>query len=210
MTGMAFARVKYLDDAAQLVSSASPSTSAFLQARIDGLVSGRISSNAAQELSNDEKAHYTTLSIPKDRHLDVCASCGFPSLATSLRVESRRRSKSKQTRISSTAEKRVFVECPSCGAKAFHTLPNQPKKRKSGAEPTSADEASMRKALSSKPEQAEAELSKSSETPRTSNRKRTKSGKGNSLSAILARSKQQAAHSSQGFGLDLMDLMKSI
>jgi predicted Zn-dependent protease len=49
-------------------------------------------------------------------------------------------------------------------------------------------------------------------TPKTSracSRKRVQARKGSSLSAMLAKSKQDATSSNSGFGFDLMDLMKS-
>jgi hypothetical protein len=212
MANATAARLNYLSDAAHLLALSSPSTAAFLQSRIDGLAAGETAFDAAPDPRAATGADYqdATLPLPKTRHLDICTSCGSLLSTQSLHFEivNDRRLKGSGTG-SELSTKRLYAECRKCSAKTFQDLIKPEKAKKQKRQPkagTTEATTTMRLEHSAVPKTEEAMATK---TANASSRKRAKGRKSNSLSAMLAKSKQDTASSSQGFGLDLMDLMKS-
>jgi hypothetical protein len=210
MTHPAAARLNYLNDAAHLLALRSPATAAFLQARIDGLAAGFIALEAAPDpfRAHQKSAHkVSALPLPKTRHIDICTSCGYMLSLQPLRLEmhgSREKNNVQQSSIQST--KRLYIECSECGAKTYQTVvqPDRVKKHSKKESPAAQDKVFPISGNTLRPKLQDSIATKPAST---SSRKRTR--KGNTLSAMLAKSKQDAASSNNAFGLDLMDLMKS-
>lgn len=189
-------RLKHLNDAAHLLQSTSPSTAAYLQARIEADLWDSILTNDSAATRGLNRAQQRTLHLARTRLYEICSACGhmYSRLAvTKLQAD---QALSKQGN--------PFVACQAC----FRTTRLVP-------EPVATEERPAKKpkqdVLSAKPGMPASPMSKdliAKAAPATTMAKKQKGRRGNSLSAMLAKSKQDAAGNQAGFGLDLMDLMK--
>lgn len=188
------ARMRYLQNSAQMLLSASPETSAFLMSQVN-------------QLKFDHEILPSQTQRPS-----ACGACGsimIPGQTCSFEKEAcksgRRRAKSKRPIIDDGVEKStisttsIVYKCNHCGRKTRHRFP---------VSSTTALRKGSRQVLkssSSLPATASAAVEKQTTT---SSKKRARARKQGGLQALLAAKKENGA-SGSGFGLDLMDLMKS-
>lgn len=197
------AQLRYLNDSAHLLAASAPRTSAFLMSRCNSLM---FESNLQQSES---------------QRLQVCRACGnimVLGMTASRRVcgtQLKLRGKEPQAKTSATQdEKVVLYDCELCerqtqqifrypgtkasrnlSSKSFGRLPVAIQKASSSMEFTSTSMASIASMNSS---------------ANISSKKRAKVRKQGGLQALVARKKEiDAGVSGGGFGLDLLDLMKS-
>ena len=195
-------RLQYLNNAAHLLNDRSPHIAAFLQTRIDGLVSGSIVC--------DETTSNTILSDAQERNLEqlrtqkcrICHACGHMSsiASTEANVDATGPSEAPKHRD------RPSYVCHACNSRTYIEPPVSRLENEKGSRKRIEKLDPKRSellALSSTDSSPKPVLSSSAGIS-----KRPKNKKGGSLSAMLAKSKQDAATKKTGFGLDLMDLMK--
>lgn len=191
-------RLEYLNNAAQIVNSQSPGIAAFLQSRIDAIVSDGFTSDASADAKVLANHELEILSRKRNEKHHICGACGH-MLAKSSEIE--------KTASSTALTMDACFECPKCNARTdrsrtrFPKDQTPPRKDVQGpsAKPTSAQEEVKSKPIDVKPKIA----------PSTTVVKKPRAKKGASLSAIIAKGKQDASSNKRDFGLDLMDLMKS-
>jgi RNase P subunit RPR2 len=175
------ARLKHLDHASHLLHASSPSTSAFLQAQYNKV------------------AHENDVAVPEERKRKVCVSCGAILIPG---ITSRTSTVKKNPKRINSVGKKAFIECQKCNARIEYTVePATPKKMKASRKDSLAPKAlaNVSSDLHSVGKQLLENTSKKRKRPR----------KSNSLQALLARSKAEAADSTNtGFTLDLKDLLK--
>jgi ribonuclease MRP protein subunit SNM1 len=187
------ARLRYLNDSAHLLAYSAPSTAAFLQSRYNKVL-------------EDEGE-----SVPDARNREICGACGFNMLwnpiylPAKLEPESKKQKKRQQKAHDATDEvkKRVLL-CRMCHSKTQFNLPIARRTRRAAKFNISlpaAAPSTPAAAILNPPGKASSERGGST-------RKRAKGRKQQSLQAMLAKSKAEAAAMQPGFGLDLMDLMK--
>jgi ribonuclease MRP protein subunit SNM1 len=189
------AKLKHLNDSAHFLAFSAPSTAAFMQSRYDRIV--------------DEEGAV----VSDSRRREVCSACGFNMLwsptylPVKLEMESKKLKRSNRD-VSSRPDgtKKTVLSCRMCHSKTEHELPVAKRARRASK---------LRKihltTESNKPSDvlAQNKINKpSSDSHANAPKKRAKGRKQNSLSAMLAKSKAEAASQRTGFGLDLMDLMK--
>lgn len=208
-------RLKYLDEAAHVLALASPETSSFLESQYSYLVA-----------END-------LTPPDSRKKDVCGACGtilIPGLSctitqeTNLPLGPKKKGSNVEKRTASKdniPKKMKIYSCSRCSSKT--RLPIQSTKARMNApKPAKASTAASSTttvAASAQPTEAKSSAATNAAVPvsappnpapaaaNASSKKRAKARKGG-LQALLANSKKDTG-SSKGFGLDLMDLMRS-
>jgi hypothetical protein len=187
-------RLQYLNEAAHLLHSSSPSTAAFLQSRIDELISGEMHFRETSPAKGSTEKQHAALASARTRDFNVCHACGHMA------------NKPSQSLISGDdlSASDAYTECPVCFSKSYPSLFQEsisttPARRTSVAtDPASKDTCQHKPAVSI------------AKAPATSIRSmKAKGRKGGSLSAMLAKSKQNATSSKPGFGLDLLDLMST-
>ena len=190
-------RLKYLNEAAHLLNTSSPTVAAFLQTRIDALVWDDGPSLDEMHATTLTDQQFSALEQARTRRHHICGACGHMSDTPTqdATVQDSSRSVGAQ------------VVCSKCGAKS--TI--QPPDRHVEVENKQAKKRTQHSGRSNN------QTTPSDSTPvhsvpgavQTSGiSKKPKNRKGTSLSAMLAKSKQQEASKQTGFGLDLMDLMK--
>jgi ribonuclease MRP protein subunit SNM1 len=184
------AKLRYLNDSAHLLSYSAPSTAAFLQSRHDQVVT---SEHAA---------------VPDTRGREICGACGFNMLWSPLHLPVRlepelRKCKRADGEASSKSNgtKTAVLSCQMCHAKTEYKLPAAGRDRRSSKFKRTHHSAELKTAPIPPGGTSTADT-------HTTPRKRAKGRKQNSLSAMLAKSKAEAASQKTGFGLDLMDLMR--
>ncbi|KAI5837144.1 hypothetical protein DFP73DRAFT_324212 [Morchella snyderi] len=188
-------QLRHLWAASHLLATTSPSVSAHLGARLL-----RISSQKG-------------INLPDSVERGVCNACGTVAVwGINSHVSKQRKGKDKAMM--------VFV-CQMCGRSRASAVPLAKRRRGSRARQSKLKAAATIAAppppLPTKAAKAEVGVAQSSgkaaeaqSLANANSRKRAKSRKGNSLSEILkAKKQQQQASSGGGFGLDLMDLMKT-
>ncbi|KAK7536176.1 uncharacterized protein J3D65DRAFT_406832 [Phyllosticta citribraziliensis] len=196
------ARLRFLDDSARLLSFGAPETSSFLEAQHDRLL-----------VENG-------MAVPELRRREVCGACGtilIPGHSCRILQERKqpaavqdngangRISKQKGTRKAvkgGDGKEKVYV-CSKCHSETRIPLPT-PKARMNKMKKGTHDAAA---------ETSESGVEPVAERPVSSvanvgSKKRAKARKGG-LQAMLASSRKENKPASQGFGLDLMDLMRS-
>jgi hypothetical protein len=187
------ARLRYLNDSAHLLSYSAPSTAAFLQSRYDQAVT--------QE----------GIAVPDTRGREICGACGFNMLwnpsyrPAHLEPEIEKRTGGKAS-PKSNKSKTSMLSCRMCHSKTEYELPVT--KRIRGASKLGRTNLTAELKTTSDRQGGNSVGKSSADTPFTTARKRAKGRKQTSLSAMLAKSKTEAASQKSGFGLDLMDLMK--
>ncbi|KAK5149316.1 hypothetical protein BJ546DRAFT_834404 [Cryomyces antarcticus] len=206
------ARLKYLHESAHLLATSSPAISASLESQYDKLV------------------FENGLDVPESRRREVCASCGnimAPESSSHVVQEkpipARIKRKGGSTGTSSALkharpDKIVVYQCNRCNSKTRFAAKGPPPVKTASILVTRTPSAQH------SPSPASALPSSETSTPKppndlqsatnglnASSKKRAKARKQGGLQALLARSKNEgrAGPPSSGFGLDLMDLMKS-
>jgi hypothetical protein len=189
------ARLRYLDDSSHLLAYSAPSTAAFLQSRLN-------------RLADEENA-----GLPDARGREICGACGFNMLWSSIyppvhpKIENKKRQKASDDGPSKSKEtKRTVLLCRVCHSKTEYQLSVAKKAR--GASKLRRTNLPPTTKMPSFDQKVDNASKPSSDAPIHTPRKRAKGRKQNSLSAMLAKSKAEAASQKAGFGLDLMDLMK--
>jgi RNase P subunit RPR2 len=192
------ARLRYLNDAAHVLTLSSPSLAAAFQARYDHV------------------ADENEVNPPDSRAREICSACGHNMLSTAMytassrnksgTIQHKRMRKNETKGNTPTKDKTVVLECRACLAKTEIKLPAAKRSRSSSGRIAQTETAS------SSPINAIPTPSRAASTqgpPTQNSRARAKRAKSrNSLHAMLAQSKEQA-QSDKGFGFGLMDLMKS-
>ncbi|KAK7549489.1 hypothetical protein IWX49DRAFT_36969 [Phyllosticta citricarpa] len=205
------ARLRFLDESARLLSFGAPETSSFLEAQHDRLL----------------VEHGMT--VPETRRREVCSACGTilipgysckvlherkrPAAAQRKGLEGRIAKQKDARKVSNCddGKEKVYL-CSNCHSETRVPLPaarariNKAKKGIQAPLPE-AQASSSETSTTAGPSAAVAEKGLSS-TANVSSKKRAKARKGG-LQAMLANSKKESKPASQGFGLDLMDLMRS-
>jgi RNase P subunit RPR2 len=189
------ARLRYLNDSAHLLAYSAPSTAAFFQSRYNQLVDRE------------------DVAVPDARRREICAACGFNMLWSSMyppvhpEVQNKKRQKPNGAAPSKSNEtKGTLLSCRMCHSKTEYQLPVA--KRTRGASKLRRADLSPLAKTPSLHQELDSTSKSSLDTRTHTPRKRAKGRKQNSLSAMLAKSKAEAASQKSGFGLDLMDLMK--
>lgn len=208
------ARLKYLHKAAHVLAMASPETSSFLESQYSHL------------LAENE------LAAPESRRREVCGACGtilIPGLSCSVTQEMgqpgrprkrsskvEKRETSNRGKDSSSCRTKIY-SCLRCSSKTQLQIPtskarmNTPKSGKALVGDTSipvvAASAQTAAAKSSGATSVAPSPTPAPVVGNANSKKRAKARKGG-LQAMLANSKKDTS-SSKGFGLDLMDLMRS-
>lgn len=210
MASSSTARVKYLNEGAHLLAINAPTTAAILQYRLNALESGDVAFDAVLDPNHESQGQSTDISLPKFRHLDVCSSCGFQLSTQGLKLAKRVKRTSADSRSpGTTPKKQLYIDCAKCNAQTFEHITRTSEKRHRSSSKKDAITASVPPSKQSKHTIVSTAIEKT-ELPKidaSNSRKRSKTRKGNSLSAMLAKSKQDAASRNNGFGLDLMDFM---
>lgn len=208
--------------ASHALAITSPAVSAHLMARLLKLPSN------PTEIGHQACAACGTIKIPglnchvhtSNNHTPKRKALNGPKAATKQKEVTPRRSRGYRVR-GETSNLRVIYECQTCGRSTTKEVP--PAKRKSmnrvrsgfaSENPGSLPAADV---VSSTTINVRPSPKYSAPMPsqNAGSKKRTKSRKGNSLSDILAKKKQDSSRGSGrgngvgGFGLDLMDLMKT-
>ena len=192
------AKLNYLNDAAHVLTLSSPSIAAAFQARY-----GHVT---------DEN----NINPPDTRAREICHACGHNMLSTAIYTASSRDKSGKKEhkripnhetkRNPPTKDKTIVLECRTCLAKTEINLPAAKRCRPSAGRKTQTETTSSSH-LSSTPTPSRAASTQG--LPTQNHGAKAKRAKNrNSLHAMLAKSKEQA-QSDKGFGLGLMDLMKS-
>lgn len=190
------ARLRYLNDAAHLLTISSPSIASAFQARYD---------HVADEHDMDP---------PATRAREICCACGYNMLSTAeyTAISQSKGGKkwNKRLRKDGTKgdlpmkDKAIVLECSVCLAKTTIELPAT-KRLKTTAGRTSNKTSASAKSIPTPSRAASSQPQLSTQNGRAK-AKRAKNR--NSLHAMLAKSKEEA-QSGRGFGFGLMDLMKS-
>ncbi|KAK8251820.1 hypothetical protein IWZ00DRAFT_252335 [Phyllosticta capitalensis] len=205
-------RLKFLDESAHLLSFGAPETSSFLEAQHDQLL------------------RENGIKVPESRRREVCGACGTILIAghsckvlldrrqppaEQMKGAKRRKPESKVAPSSDfvNRKEKIYV-CSNCHSGTRVTLPAlkastfKVKKGVAASAPAPDVRASSTESGNvSTPGPSVAEKSQSG-TANVSSKKRAKARKGG-LQAMLANSKKESKPTSSGFGLDLMDLMRS-
>ncbi|KAI9821919.1 MAG: hypothetical protein M1827_002501 [Pycnora praestabilis] len=175
------------------------------------------------------------LILPDARGQQICGACGnmmilgwtgHISMQTQTPLRQRKKpaktqrgaiNKSESHPIVSKAERRMIYECSLCSRKTEHPIYRRSKQRPSESKRlyavtlASSQQASAMPASSmASPEPIPGAFKQGSNN--ASSKKRTKARKQGGLQAMLAKRKEEAAKndtSGGGFGLDLMDILKS-
>ncbi|KAF2430577.1 hypothetical protein EJ08DRAFT_238450 [Tothia fuscella] len=184
------ARLRYLNDSAHLLVYAAPSTAAFFQSCYD-------------KVAEDED-------IPASdaRRREICGACGFNMLYSPLYLPITLKSEIKEKKVGEDPKderQQRVLSCSACYSKTEFNLPVAKHTRGASkartSAPSAASDANSASTITARV------TTKESSAP-AGVRKRAKGRKQQSLSAMLAKSKAEAAADKSGFGLDLMDLMK--
>jgi hypothetical protein len=183
-------RLHFLNEAAKLLKSSSPVIAAFLQSRIDEVAR---EDSLFDEGSNSKALTDQQLAVLdqiRNRNLDVCRACGHMSAQSPWSDDS--------TSILDP------IVCQVCNSRSHPALLPEVK---DAQETKQASSAPAPPSPAGNPPKPMDQIAKAQATP--TGVKKAKGRKGGSLSAMLARSKQSGTSSQPGFGLDLLDLMKS-
>ncbi|OMP88319.1 hypothetical protein BK809_0003076 [Diplodia seriata] len=201
------ARLKYLHEAAHVMALASPETSSFLESQYSHLLA-----------END-------LIPPESRKREVCGACGtilIPGISCTVTQEQvpPRKSKKKGSKVQKLGQseagkgcKMKIYSCLRCSSKARLQIPSKKARmgtRKPARSPSGESPAPTTAAITQTPaaEPDAPATAPANPAPANANsKKRAKARKGG-LQALLANSKKET-NPSKGFGLDLMDLMRS-
>lgn len=189
------ARLRFLSDSAHLLATTAPATSAYLMSQCNGVM-----------FEND-------LETTEAHRRKACGACGnimLPGLSSTIRKEirhsARRKRKSRMDKPDHAKQARATVyECSFCHRNTRLLLPTTTPTaiRKSSRHNTRA--VSLQSASSSTPSNSQSQ-SPAPTSANASSKKRAKSRKHGGLQALLAKKNESQRG---GFGLDLMDLMKS-
>ena len=185
------ARLQYLDEASLRLLTTSPALSAHLQGARQAL---------ADENGNEVVSHGSTWN---------CAACGsvmVPGLScTSIRDPPRKRIRKDRLAKQEFAVKTVKLQCSRCDAITTIEAVKPERSRKvqvAQTRPTTSvhEDTAVENRIITKP---------TTESAEKTSRKRTRAKKSTSLQSMLAGQKVVKSKETQGFGLDLMDLMRS-
>jgi RNase P subunit RPR2 len=176
------ARLRYLNESAQLLATTAPTTSRFLMSRRNSLIfeSGRDRSEAQKR--------------------DACGACGtitIPGWESKIQLPRQQIRKGKNKISQAAKTKVVFYTCEACRRKTCYSLdkPQMPRHTLGSSKSNITELSATPKEVSTIPSST------------SSSRKRAKSRKQGCLEALLARKKPDT-RGSGAFGLDLMDFMK--
>jgi hypothetical protein len=151
-----------------------------------------------------ELAVSQTIQLPEPRKHEVCGACGYiaePRSSSSLAIEKTKSHKAAASSgTKSGADKTLVNECKKCGYNSRSRVAAAPRKLAKRGSTTVQALQSAREVDSTSPS-----------VKQSRKQKQTQRKKQGSLQAMLAKSKSSGAGGkpSSGFGLDLMDLMKS-
>ena len=186
------ARLRFLNDSAHLLATASPATSKFLMSKCNALM---FDNGIEQSESHKRKA---------------CGTCGTIMILGwdgKLEIESQRALRGKSTPRGTTRDRaRAMVyKCESCGRQTrLNITPPAPKTK---ALSLSNKNHSSSITQGSSPTLPPPKSNISSAASSTS-KKRSKARKQAGLEAVLAKQRAIDSRGSSGFGLDLLDFMK--
>ena len=192
------ARLRFLNDSAHLIAIGSPTTSAVLGSHYDKLLAENDLDLQASKKDQDS------------RRREVCGACGslmIPGwschvIQGNIKPKEAQRAKKFSRKSTGKLEKVKVYSCLRCHRKTVqHVLARESK-------------VLLKKPIVSKSQTiqhvASAAPASITESANASSKKRAKARKQGGLQAMLAKSKTEPlGPSSGGFGLDLMDLMKS-
>ncbi|RFU31405.1 hypothetical protein B7463_g4933, partial [Scytalidium lignicola] len=190
--------LRYLNEAAHILSQSAPSTSKFLMSRCHTLM---FDNSLDQSESHKRK---------------VCGACGNIidlGLEDRVRVDSRKARSRKGMREQQSSETRAVVyTCGSCGKKTRHSLNAAPTAiRKSPRSSNLAFLPASNPLLQSSSQTSITSTPSPGLSANASSKKRAKTRKQAGLGALLAKHKESEARgASGGFELDLLDLMKKV
>lgn len=186
-------RLAHLRASARLMAATSPTTSAFLGAQYNKILS-------ETKYDTEENSEHRDA-----RQREICGGCGMamiPGLTCTTR-HTANLGRSKKGKVTKKAvekeskEKHIVLTCARCHARTIQKIPVQA---------IVSDRAYRLAArVAARPEPEPPVLP--SPTPARGSKKRAKARKQGGLQAMMAKTKP--AETSSGFGLDLMDLMKS-
>jgi RNase P subunit RPR2 len=177
------ARLRYLNESAQLLATTAPTTSRFLMSRFNSLI---------LESGIDR---------PEAQKRGACGACGtitIPGWESTIQLYRQQIRKEKRKILKAAKTKVVVYTCEACGRKTCHSLdkPHMPRHTPG-----------LSKSIATGPYATPRAVSTISSSP-SSSRKRAKTRKQGGLEALLAKQKPFDTRGSGGFGLDLMDFMK--
>jgi len=183
------ARLRFLNDAAHLLATSAPETSRHLMSRQHLLLSD------------------SNLDHVEDQKPRACWACGtIMILGWNGTFEDPRASRKSTLRGKALKKKAMVYTCDCCSRKTRFPIPPPPKISRSKSASSKAMPVSA-STSSNKPQPVGSPASSQLSNP--SSKKRAKSRKQGSLSAILAKQKASQGASGSGFGLDLMDFMNN-
>ena len=193
-------RLKFLADSAHALSTNAPSTSAYLMSQYN-----RLMFENGLDQSDSCRRH-------------VCSACGNLMIlgwAGTMRLENNKATKkwnndrSKTDRAKSKPPKTIIYSCESCGRQSRQSINTEPHRSlKRSSHGSSLISKHVDSTISS--QTYSTSKTASSSAANASSRKRAKARKLGSLQALLAKHKESATQpSTGGFGLDLLDLMKT-
>ena len=208
------ARARYLDESAHLLASTSPAISRHLRSQL-------------RKLATDQNLGLSDVQIK-----EACGACGnlmIPGWTTRTyrengtskrsinRNASRRaiaRNASPQTQNEEAAVRAICHECLICNRVARESLAAPRKASKEHQEPTPPSKSAAATTRTPNVTHIPAKSgpgSPASSSTNASSRRRAKARKQSGLQALLAKKKEESLSGglSTGFGLDLMDLMKT-
>ena len=192
------ARLRFLNDSAHLIAVGSPTTSAVLSSHYNKLLAENDLDLQASKKDQDS------------RRREVCGACGslmIPGwschvIQGNIEPQEAQRAKRISRKPTSKLEKAKVYSCLRCHRKTVQPIVARESK------------VILKKSIVSKSQAiqhaASAAPASITESANASSKKRAKARKQGGLQAMLAKSKTESlGPSSGGFGLDLMDLMKS-
>lgn len=192
------ARLRFLNDSAHLIAVGSPTTSAVLSSHYNKLLAENDLDLQASKKDQDS------------RRREVCGACGslmIPGwschvIQGNIKPKEAQRAKKISRKPTSKLEKAKVYSCLRCHRKTVQPIVARESKvilKK----PIVSKSQTIQHATSAAPASI-------TESANASSKKRAKARKQGGLQAMLAKSKTESlGPSSRGFGLDLMDLMKS-
>lgn len=199
------AQLKFLRDSSYLMSTASPATSAFLGSQLDKL------------FHKPGPAVYESEKTQAARRREMCGYCGnilIPGWSYEVRHQKTRPTElkkgvTKESKVTENKQRQLVYRCNRCYCetveRVFHNDPKPAFKKQKAVQKAIVTE-KPQPSISLPPKATPAPFPQPSSN--SSSKKRQKARKGG-LQALVAKSKAEAAAPAGGFGLDLMDLMKS-
>jgi tartrate dehydratase beta subunit/fumarate hydratase class I family protein len=199
------ARLRFLNDSAHLIAIGSPTTSAVLGSHYDKLLAENDLDLQASKKDQDS------------RRREVCGACGslmIPGwschvIQENIKPKEAQRAKKFSRKSTGKLEKVKVYTCLRCHRKTVQPVLARESKVLL-KKPIVSKSQTIQHAASAAPASITEYASATSKSANASSKKRAKARKQGGLQAMLAKSKTELlGPSSEDFGLDLMDLMKS-